>query len=192
MQEVFTLDVLRWQPWLRPVQLDEADDAQIKALTAAGAITRDSPYFRTLAHAPELLTARMVLYNDIVYSREGLPRAEREFSMFAVSRVNGCVYCASIHGRRYVELTKDADTIDALLQSEDTSSLPTRLRMIFDFARAITLHPTAVNANSGAALREAGFSDAEILDLLHATAMFSWANTLMLTLGQPEPVGEGD
>jgi uncharacterized peroxidase-related enzyme len=191
MQETFTLDVLRWQPWLRPVQLDEADEAQIKALTAAGAITRDSPYFRTLAHAPGLLAARMALYNDIVYGREGLPRAEREFSMFAVSRVNACVYCASIHGRRYVELTKDSATIEALLASEDTTSLPPRLRAIFDFARAITLAPTTVGLETRASLGDAGFSEAEILDLLHATSMFSWANTLMLTLGQPEPASHG-
>ena len=35
-------------------------------------------------------------------------------------------------------------------------------------------------------LREAGFSDLEILDITYASAMFAWANRLMQTLGQGE------
>ena len=35
------------------------------------------------------------------------------------------------------------------------------------------------------ALADAGLSDAEILDLIHAIAIFAWANRLMLNLGEP-------
>ena len=34
-------------------------------------------------------------------------------------------------------------------------------------------------------LREAGVTDAEILDLIHSVAIFAWANRLMLNLGEP-------
>ena len=34
------------------------------------------------------------------------------------------------------------------------------------------------------ALRRVGLSNAEILDLANAVAMFAWANRLMLTLGE--------
>ncbi|MFC6646318.1 peroxidase-related enzyme [Granulicella cerasi] len=179
----FTLEVLKWRPWAPAVKLEEANEAQMRALTAAGAVTRDSPYFRTLAHAPEALSARMALYNDIVYSRDGLSRAEREFSMFAVSRVNGCVYCASIHGRRFIELGGAEDVIHALLASDDTSALDARLAAIFEYARKITVQPESVGPSDHEVLQRAGLSEAECLDLLHATSMFSWANTLMMTLG---------
>ena len=36
-----------------------------------------------------------------------------------------------------------------------------------------------------ARLREVGLSDDEISDVAHAAAFFSWANRLMLTLGEP-------
>jgi alkylhydroperoxidase family enzyme len=37
-------------------------------------------------------------------------------------------------------------------------------------------------------LRQNGLSDLEILDLIHAVAMFAWANRLMQTLGEPVPL----
>ena len=36
-----------------------------------------------------------------------------------------------------------------------------------------------------ARLRELGLSDLEILDVSQAASFFSWANRLMLTLGEP-------
>ena len=36
-------------------------------------------------------------------------------------------------------------------------------------------------------LRAFGFSDEGVIDLLHAVAIFGWANQLMHNLGEPEP-----
>lgn len=36
-----------------------------------------------------------------------------------------------------------------------------------------------------ALLREQGLDDGQILDLIHAIAIFAWANRLMLNLGEP-------
>ena len=45
--------------------------------------------------------------------------------------------------------------------------------------------PGSFGAHHLAALRDAGLSDLEILDTVHAVALFAWANRLMLTLGEP-------
>mgnify|MGYP000199149279 CR=1 FL=1 len=39
------------------------------------------------------------------------------------------------------------------------------------------------------ALRAAGLDDREVLDLVHAVALFAWANRLMLSLGEPATQG---
>ena len=50
----------------------------------------------------------------------------------------------------------------------------------------LTRDPAGMTAEDLAPLRQAGFSDLEILDVTYA-AMFAWANRLMQTLGEGEP-----
>jgi CMD domain protein len=45
----------------------------------------------------------------------GAPRAERELSAAATSRLNGCIYCASVHARLAAQLGKRSEDIDRLL-----------------------------------------------------------------------------
>ena len=53
------------------------------------------------------------------------------------------------------------------------------------FSIELTLHPEDIADSSLQRLADAGLSDAEILDLIHAIAIFAWANRLMLNLGEP-------
>jgi uncharacterized peroxidase-related enzyme len=50
--------------------------------------------------------------------------------------------------------------------------------------------PSAATKQDVEALREAGLSEAEILDLILSAALFGWANRLMHTLGEPIVHGE--
>ena len=49
----------------------------------------------------------------------------------------------------------------------------------------LTRAPGAFGADQVRPLRAAGLSDLEILDAVHAVAIFAWANRLMLNLGEP-------
>lgn len=182
----FTLETLRWQPWLEPVAFASATPEQRDALAECGVPARDSAYFRLLAHAPSSLRARTRLYNAILFDSGGLSRAEREFATVTVSRANGCVYCASVHARRFAELTKATAPIQAFLQQDDTTALSPRLQAIWNFAHRLTQAPHDLDRNDLARLEEAGFVQLEILDLIQSSALFAWANRLMLTLGEPE------
>ena len=50
---------------------------------------------------------------------------------------------------------------------------------------AVTERPHALAAEDIAPLRALGMSEEEIIDLLHAVAIFGWANRLMQNLGEP-------
>jgi uncharacterized peroxidase-related enzyme len=61
-------------------------------------------------------------------------------------------------------------------------------RVLLDFAVKLTVQPRAMNCDDVAALREAAFSDEDILDAAHTIAYFNYANRLMDALGiQPDP-----
>jgi uncharacterized peroxidase-related enzyme len=95
---VFTRDMLDWLPWLEPMEPEKMTERHLTSLVDASRIK--SPYFRLLARDPDVLEARTRTDKDIFYNPEaGLPRAERELAAAATSRLNGCIYCASVHAR---------------------------------------------------------------------------------------------
>src|SRR5690349_12328137 len=105
MREGFTLDAVDWDPWLETVDAATASPEQVVALQENTRDGKVSSYYALLAHDAAALRQRSPLFNAVMYGRGGLPRPDRELSSVATSRVNGCVYCASVHGRLFAQLT---------------------------------------------------------------------------------------
>ncbi len=179
----FTLEAVEWTPWLPPVTLDTATPAQRAALDDSP--QANSAYFRTLANDVDSLAERSPLFHAVMYVPRGLKRAERELATVVVSIINGCVYCSSVHARRFVELTKQPEIIRALYEQGVDTPLEPRLRAVVDYAAKLTRDPASMTAADLAPLRAVGMDDLEIHDLTNAVAMFANANRLMQTLGEP-------
>jgi uncharacterized peroxidase-related enzyme len=186
----FTAEVLAWRAWLPTVAPDEATPEQLAVLDESHASARSSPYYLTLVHNPEVLRQRSRLFNAIMAGPGGLPRAERELATVAVSRINGCTYCASVHARLFSQLTHDTAVVERLFAEGVNTPLSPRRRLLVDLAVDLTANPPAVDPARIAALRGAGLGDGEILDAIHAAAIFAWANPLMQTLGEPTGPGQ--
>jgi uncharacterized peroxidase-related enzyme len=186
----FTLRPVEWKPWLELVDVRSATPEQLDAIDAAPAGSRTSPYVLTLLHDLPSLSERSPLFNSAMYAPRGLPRAERELATVIASMVNGCIYCASVHSRRFAELTKKPETMQALFETGLAAELEPRLRDIADFAEQLSRAPHLMTAADLEPLRKAGLDDLQILDLIHATAMFANANRLMQTLGESVPPDE--
>ncbi len=184
----FTADPVEWSAWLDPIALETATPEQIAVLEESTPTAKTSPYYLLLVRDVDVLRERSRLYNAIMYGSRGLPRADRELAAVAVSRVNGCVYCASVHIQRYIQLTKRPEIMQRLIDEGVETELPPRERAIVDFAVKLTRTPPTLTAADLKPLRQLGLTDQEILDLTHATAMFAWANRLMQTLGEPVAV----
>jgi uncharacterized peroxidase-related enzyme len=188
----FTLDELVWEPRIRPVPPDDPSGGRADGGGRPPKAAPSSPYYRTLAHDPAVLAERSALYDAVMYHRGGVSRADRELAALAVSRVNGCRYCASVHGRRLVQLTKDPVLAQQIVEGTSADALDERSRAIVDLAQQLTRTPPAPIARQLGTLREAGFSKAELLDLVEVVALFAWANRLMQTLGDPRRRTDGD
>lgn len=181
----FTLKPVGWRPRLDPVKAETATPAQLAALEACPPAQRRSTYFLTLAHDPGSLGERGALFNIVMYAEGGLDRADRELATAVVSMVNGCVYCTSVHAKRFVELTGDEPAMQRILDEGWQDEPDARRRAVALFSETLTRTPGALGTADLAALREAGLDDLELLDLAHAVAMFANANRLMQTLGDP-------
>jgi alkylhydroperoxidase domain protein len=171
---------------LVPLDLADANPKQAAALEGSRG---NSPYFRLLALDVDVLTERTATDRGIFYTPGGAPRADRELSAAATSRLNGCIYCASVHARLAAQLAKRPDEIDRILKNGVTpgtdNGLDERWQAVVDLAVALAPTPPTATPRHVTALRSLGLSDLEILDVMQAAAFFAWANRLMLTLGEP-------
>ena len=183
----FTMAEVGWSPRVPPVEAESATPAQLAALDACPPAVRRSTYFLTLALDPASLNERGALFNSVMYAPRGLPRAERELATAVVSMVNGCVYCCSVHARRYAELTHDPAPMQRLLDEGFGTALEPRQRAIVDVSATLTATPGAVGAADLVGLQAVGVTGLELLDLVHAIAMFANANRLMQSLGESNP-----
>lgn len=182
----FTRDQLEWTPWLVPLDMADATPVQQAALEGR---RQNSEYFRLLALDGDVLRERTATDMGIFYTHGGAPRAERELAAAATSRLNGCIYCASVHARLSAQLSKREEDVDRLLD-KGVGAIPDlgldeRWQAVVTLAVELARTPMAATIEHVARLRELGLSDLEILDISQAAAFFSWANRLMLTLGEP-------
>lgn len=181
----FAPEQFDWRPYVAPVKLEEATPEQREAMKITPSGRGVSPYVLTLALEPAQLAERSPLFNDIMYAPEGLSRGGREMGALAASVVNRCVYCAGVHAMRHVQLENRPEVIAEIFAHGAAADLPEADQALFDFGVDLTLHPDRLGLMEFNRLREQGLDDLEILDLIHAVAIFGWANRLMHTLGAP-------
>lgn len=181
----FTQAELGWNAWLDPVPEETLTERQKQGLVDIA--RAKSAYFRLLAHDPDILRFRTLADKDIFYNtRAGLPRAERELAAAAVSRSNGCIYCASVHARFASTYSKRRDEVQRLLDEGVGVDIAPLWNAVIEASVALTATPIAFGPAHVRKLRDLGLDDLAIADLIHSAAFFNWANRLMLTLGEPE------
>lgn len=184
----FTKAMLDWLPWLEPMAEAELTPRHMAGLVDAS--RAKSAYFRLLAHDPEVLGARTRTDKDIFYNTQGgLPRAERELAATAASRLNGCIYCASVHARHATTYSKRGEDVQRLLDEGTGVDLGERWNAVVAASVALTELPMTFGPAHVARLRAAGLDELAIADAIQAAAFFNWANRLMLSLGEPTPQG---
>lgn len=181
----FTNESLEWKAWLDVVDVNKATPEQIAVLEESHPKAKVSDYYLFLIHQPEILRQRSTAFNAIMYAPGGMPRAERELASTVVSRINGCVYCASVHAQRFEQLAKRNDVIVEVFDNPHTAGTTDRERAITQFSIALTEKPNDISPKNIQRLKDVGLTEPEILDLIHSIAIFAWANRLMLNLGEP-------
>jgi uncharacterized peroxidase-related enzyme len=181
----FTNAVLDWKAWLDVVDPATASAEQIAVLEESNVKAKVSDYYLLLVHQTRILHQRSIAFNAIMYAPGGLARAERELGSLVTSRINGCVYCASVHAQRFEQLAKRSDVVEQVFEEPQTAGTTDRERAIVQASVSLTQAPEAFNAADIRVLKDAGLTQIEILDLIHSVALFAWANRLMLNLGEP-------
>lgn len=130
--------------------------------------------------------ARLEAYLDYfqlyVLAPSGLSPLEKEMIAVVVSSINRCFYCLTAHGAAVRQLSPDPEMADALVMNYRAARLDGRTRGMLDFAARLTESPWAVGEAERASLRDAGFSDRDIWDIVAVTGHFNMSNRMATAL----------
>ena len=140
------------------------------------------------AHNPSKLHAFSLMYNTLMLGPSGLSKLEREMIAVAVSALNRCWYCLVAHGAAVRLLSGSPELGEALVMNHRYAEITPRQRAMIEFARQITTDSAGTGEASRAALRDHGFTEADIWDIADTAAFFNMSNRLASAVGMvPNP-----
>lgn len=131
----------------------------------------------------QALKNHLDMYMTIMYGKSPLNRHDRELIATVVSSANGCLYCFTHHGEALNKYAKDNAFVAQVIDDFRQAKLTAEQMALAEYAEGLTLRPAAGRKEAVAALRNAGFSDEQILHATEVTAYFNFVNRLVHGLG---------
>lgn len=143
---------------------------------------------RLYALRPSRLLAWTAHYDEAMKGESGLSKAEREMIAVVVSVANRCAYCIAAHSAALRKLTKDPALADQVAADHRAAEIPDRMKAALDYAVKLTHTPAEMTEADVTALRDAGWSDEDVMDIAEVTGVFNFSNRLASGLGwAPNP-----
>jgi len=175
---------VRQESWLR-VPPEEDAPTEVKALfeKANEKLGFLPNVLRVYALRPRHLELWNTFYDELMRGESGLTREQREMIAVVVSQVNGCHYCMVSHSAFLRKLTGDSRLVEQLRTNYAYADVEPRERAMLDFAVKLTERSSSCTEEDVDALREAGWSDEDVMDIAEVAAMFNFTNRLASGLG---------
>ncbi|MGB8693905.1 MAG: peroxidase-related enzyme [Steroidobacteraceae bacterium] len=130
--------------------------------------------FRLVATSPAALEGYLGMSGAL--ARGALPAATRERIALAVAEINGCNYCLSAHtylGRNVAKLDDAELAMNRAGRSNDLQA-----DAAVRFAVQVTERRGHIDDADLQAVRAAGYSDAQIIEIVQHVALNTWTNYL--------------
>lgn len=135
--------------------------------------------FRIVATSPAALEGYVGLNGAL--GKGALPAATRERIALAVAEINGCGYCLAAHTYLGKNLAK-LDSTEIAANRHGTST-DAKAAVAVQFAAAIVKARGAIGADAIITVRDAGYTDAEIVEIIAHVALNTLTNYVNEVLG---------
>jgi uncharacterized peroxidase-related enzyme len=177
-------------PWIETIPYDQSS-AKLRQLYDRVKGPGDNVDNIMMMHSlrPHTMEAHMAIYKHTLHhSANTVPKWFLETLGVWVSMLNRCSYCVDHHFAGLQRLLNDptkAASLRAAMEAGDLAAAPLTPREIqaMRYARTLTHSPWDLTQSDATALRMAGWSDGEILEINQVCAYFSYANRTVLGLG---------
>ncbi len=137
---------------------------------------------------PHTLTGHMHLYKAVLHHASNhLPKWYLELVGVYVSQLNACAYCVDHHFEGFKRLRPDVEKPkkwkEAILDGKFDALLEAKELIGLQYAKKLNDHPIRLSREDLDELRNAAWTDGEILELNQVVAYFNYANRTVLGLG---------
>lgn len=179
-------------PWIRVVDEDQAT-GELSGIyrQVAGQRGKVANIMKIHSLLPQTMKSHLDFYLSIQFAPAGLTRVQREMIAVVVSAQNHCAYCLSHHAQALDHYWKDSKKLARFTQHFKLVQLPEADQAMLAYSDKLTRTPAEVTAADVESLRQAGFSDEQILSINLIAGYFNFVNRLALGLGvefSPEEV----
>jgi uncharacterized peroxidase-related enzyme len=135
---------------------------------------------------PPLLKHMLGLAKTMLFTDGALGRQHKEMISAFVSATNQCVYCTDSHAFSFRVHGGGADTLSSVLACNlDSNTITPEQRTLLQFAKKITEDSQAVATADIEAMRAGGWTDLQIAEAIHVTALFAAFNRVVNAFGLP-------
>ncbi len=135
---------------------------------------------------PPLLAHMMGLAKSMLFVDGALGRQHKEIISTFVSATNSCSYCTDSHAYSFRMQGGSSPALDAVLACDpDSPSITPQERTLLRFAKKITEESQSIAPSDIEAMRLAGWTDLQIAEAIHVTALFATFNRVVNAFGLP-------
>ena len=159
---------------------DEVAELWAKPLEKLGFVPN---VLRVYAIRPRHLQLWNAFYDELMRGDSGLTKAQREMIAVVVSTANRCHYCIVSHSAALRKLTGDPLLVEQLATNHAYAPVGPKERAMLEFAIKLTERSSTCTEADVDALREAGWTDEDVMDIAQVAAMFNFTNRLASGLG---------
>ena len=158
-------------------RVDPSQNEFLAGLEARG--KQENPFFRVMAHRPEVLKNFVPLYGAVT-GAGSVDRRLKELAYLTASIANRCAYCTAAHmgGARKAGITEDE--IHAI-EAEHNAIFPAAEQALITFARELTRTARIADATRDALA--AHFTEEQVVELTLVVAMANFTNRFNNGLG---------
>lgn len=170
--------------WIDIIDLDDApDDLRVLYDEIIDARGKVSNILKVHSLNPSAMAAHLELYDTLLFGTSELRRAEREAIAVVVSAENDCTYCVKHHAEALAAYWERPRVDRMATDFRSVDELDESLRVACSVAAKLTRTPDAMSEQDVEALREGGWSDRSVLDIVLITAYFNFVNRIAMGLG---------
>jgi uncharacterized peroxidase-related enzyme len=141
---------------------------------------------KCFATHPPLLEQMIALASSLLFTQGHLSRRVKEMIATYVSALNDCPYCLDSHAS-FLHMQGGSDELLLALSNGDleAASIDAGERQLLNFARKVTNESYKVTPDDIEQLNHAGWSELQIAEATHITALFAFFNRVANTFGLP-------
>ena len=163
-----------------PASIDTAPEASKGSLEAVNNLLGSVPnMFRLISNSPQTLEGYLGLNGALSGGSVDAPTRER--IALAVAEVNGCGYCLAAHN--YLGTNLARLSADEIQTNRRGSSSDTKAAAAVGFAVKVTKNRGQVSEADVQAVRDAGYTDAEVVEIVGHVALNTLTNYMNEVLG---------